>query len=138
MSNRVLFMYLRDPKKPRHVVTIARAKEGNKLTYSWAMNRQAGSPVIMNNNNGVLTVNLKKVKNVENDIFSKATGREIAEERLNSGHFRTVLLQEGDRPLQAILRDLANAGDDVPPTVRKLAQHELLKDFYSQAAVASL
>lgn len=94
MSETVKFMYLRDPKNPKRVITVARqlTEDGKFVKVGWAVCRP--------------TVREGKYIVSNGDEFNKKRGREIAVGRLkkNGGCLRISV--EGKKPVVAIINAL--------------------------------
>jgi hypothetical protein len=134
ISDRILFLYLRDPKDPKHVATVARFKQGNVLTFAWAINK------VTTLQSGQKFSNFEdsyKSKTVH-DVFNKARGRTIAEGRLGCHKSSiTIELYEDERPLKAMLETLAGNsevdGVVIPSFLSRWARDNLLGIYAEEA-----
>ena len=129
----VRFMYMRDPKFPKRVVTVARLlcedKGGQFLQVATATNKCVSGYWHYNDD-------LPRQKAV--DVFTKKRGREIAAGRLMSEHSYKVYLRDGESPHTALksfmvgLRVAAMMGDpekhrdNLPELEGRIAKHYFL------------
>jgi hypothetical protein len=130
--DRILFLYIHDHNEPRRVLTIARSKVDNILTFAWCINKVTTD--IRERKEGNSYYISKHI--VIHDTFRKVLARKITEKRLGNEHKRYSLeLQEGERPLQAMLDFLAGYGDpitkELPLAVKRLARQALHDGLYT-------
>jgi hypothetical protein len=134
-NERILFLYLRDSKDPMHVATLARYKEGNLLTFAWAINKVSTIQHDYRDGHNREQYTRRTV----HDVFSKARGRSIAEARLASEKTSvTIELYEGERPLKAMLETLASnsfIGEVRIPSFLSNWAREALVDVYTDKDV---
>lgn len=137
-NDRVIFLYLRNPEDPAHVATLARFKQGNVLTFAWAVNKVTRTFKSKHTGREQYTYASRTV----HDVFNKARGREIAEGRLASEKSSiTIELHEGERPLKAMLETLARNSEvnelRIPRFLSSWAA-EALKGLYIDEQVNSM
>lgn len=129
-QDRVLFLYVRDANEPRRVMTLARVKKDNILTFAWSINKVTID--ITEVHRRMESYSVKHV--VVHDTFRKAMGRKIAEARLNSTDKSvTIELLEQERPLRAMLETLAGLNPKeptMPMSVQRLAKQALEGGLY--------
>ena len=124
-NNQVLYAYIKDNKEPLRVLTLARKKEGNLVTFAYSINRVAVHE--SSYSNGKTKVFTKETTVYDNHNRKKA--REIASGRLKyAGKSFTVLVGAEESPLLVVLAELV-AMDDVPGTVRRLARQALTEGY---------
>lgn len=124
-QDRVLFFYIRDKKEPRRVMTIARYKQENCMTFAWSINKVTVDITDINKR----AESFYQKHTIVHDTFNKKRGRQIAEARLvSSDKSITIELNDEERPLKAVLETLAGLSRNVefiPKVVRSLAEQEL-------------
>ena len=129
-QDRVLFLYVRDKNEPRRVMTLARFKKDNLLTFAWSINKVTIDIVEIHHR--MESLSSKHV--IVHDTFRKAMGRKIAEARLSdTAKSITIELAENERPLRAMLETLAGLNPKVgkmPVSVQRLAQQALEGGIY--------
>jgi hypothetical protein len=133
-GNQVMFCYIRDEQVPQRVLTLARRKEGDVLTFSFALNRvteENGSWKVKDVHGNPVEVLTKLVR--VHDKFTKKSGRDLALKRLNEGGSYTFKLQldPEDRPLTEMLYFLSvttfpGLNRSISSKVRSLATQALL------------
>ena len=129
-QDRVLFLYVRDKDEPRRVMTLARFKKDNLLTFAWSINKVTVD--IVESHHRMESFSSRHV--IVYDTFRKAMGRKIAEARLNDpAKSVTIELTEEERPLRAMLQTLSGLNPKAPKmpmSVQRLARQALEGGVY--------
>ena len=129
-QDRVLFLYVRDKNEPRRVMTLARFKKDNLLTFAWSINKVTIDIVEIHHR----MESLSSRHVIVHDTFRKAMGRKIAEARLSDPSKSVQIeLTEDERPLRAMLQTLAGLNPNaprMPVSVQRLAQQALDGGIY--------